>query len=272
MAGIALRKSRVVPETFLYLDKPRGRKEEFVELLLEKIPYNKDVGYAGYSSKPALKTFLIKSIFGQEQEKTWRNIRSEDIKGTIEQALNLCESVLTDERIMIFVFPTVDSFVIEKMKGVSGFAPWKNMILLNMYPTTGWKEALKAAVGHELAHALALNSNNRTTIQDDLVFEGIAEHFREHFIGGGNAEWVMSIPKEQARLILKEIKPDLARQNERLYRELFFGTGKYPLWSGYAIGYYIVESYLVGLKKKEWKDVLKTSPSKVLEDNPFLLS
>ncbi len=116
---------------------------------------------------------------------------------------------------------------------------------------------------------LALNFNERKTIQDDLVFEGVAEHFREVFEGGGKAEWVKSISKDEARSILREIEPSPGTENEQFYLDLFLGTGKFPLWAGYAIGYYLVESYLNQLEEKDWINIIKISVLEIMTQSNF---
>ena len=262
-------KSNVANQIFLYLNKPIKNKEMFVRRFVEKIPYFEDVGYAGYIGEDELKRFLLWSIYGQQSETSWEEINQQEIKSVIKDTLEICRPVI-NHSIRIFVFPTVNKFTKQKMGGVAGFTPWKNTIIINLYQTENIKQRLKETLGHELAHALALNFNERSTLQDDLVFEGVAEHFRECFIGGGKAEWVNSISKEKAKTILLGIKQELSNRNDILYKELFFGSNRYPLWSGYAVGYYLVESYLEKLNKKDWKEIIKTQPSKIMKRNSFL--
>lgn len=182
----------------------------------------------------------------------------------IKEALNLCSSVIT-RKITISIYPTDDRFIIEKMKGVGGFSSQKNTILIYIHATRGWQKAVRETVAHELAHALALNYNKRTTLRDHLVFEGVAEHFRKHFLGGEKAVWVISISKKQAKLFFNKIRRYLNSESDSLYRKLFFGTEKYPCWAGYAIGYYVVEAYLKKQDKVDWKKIIKTSPNTIMK-------
>ena len=252
-------------EILLYTERFTDYNEKSIDFLLNEIPYYDDIGYAGYSSKDALGKFLVWSIFGKEQKK-WKNIDESEIRKVIENSLEACLSVIGKEPLRIFVFPTVDKFIINKMNGIAGFSPWKNTIIINIYPYENWKNSLKATVVHELAHAIALNYNERNMLKDHLVSEGIAEHFREHFASSEKSIWVKSIPEKTAFKILQEIKSFLDSEDERIYRELFFGTGKYPLWSGYAIGYYIVGSYLKKQKTIDWKELLKLPISEIIEN------
>lgn len=257
-------------EVFTFLENPIGEKKEFVSKITDRISFRDDIGFAGHKDKKALENFLNWSIYGDTETNIWSSVTVNDCKEEIEFILEKCLQIIQDKIIKIFIFPTIDEFVIERMNGVSGFTPWKNTILLCVFRTENWKKALRDSVCHELAHALALNFNNRETIEDDLIFEGVAEHFREAFIDGEKASWVRSISDEKAKEILRDIKTRLKTRDDILYRELFFGTGKYPLWSGYSIGYYIVKAYLNKLTKKNWTKIIQDSPSEIVKKSDYL--
>jgi len=65
---------------------------------------------------------------------------------------------------------------------------------------------------------------------------------------------------------LKEIKPVLHKNNFKKYNEIFFETGKHPLWSGYSIGYFLVKKYLEKQKTINWKELLKINPEEILKE------
>ena len=78
------------------------------------------------------------------------------------------------------------------------------------------------------------------------------------------------ISEKEILKIFNEIKNRLNSKNNKFHKEVFYGTGKYPLWSGYAIGYYIVKEYLKKQKKVNWSKIIKTKPRVIL--NEFLRS
>lgn len=137
------------------------------------------------------------------------------------------------------------------------------------FGTDNWRKSLQNIVCHEFAHAVSLNFNNRNTIGDDVVFEGIAEHFREDLMGAGKSPWVQSISEKEAKQIFQEIKPKIKINSNALYRELFFGTGKFPLWSGYAIGYYLVGNYLNKCARKNWVEIFTKQPTEIIEKSDY---
>src|SRR3989344_4515526 len=237
-----LKEKNFMVELFFFLDQPTQSQEVFLANLLEKIPFDQKIGYSGYKDQESLKQFLLWFIYGKKSLPLWSPVFLEACTKEIKEVFTRCHEVIQDTTLKIFIYPTLDPFVVKKMQGVVGFTPWKNTILLGVYNTPNFGKALQQTVCHELAHALS--SQQRATLGDDLIAEGLAEHFKETFIDKNHSPWVTSLSQEEIKKILKEIQSSLKDQNNLLYQELFFGTGKYPLWSGYAIGYYLVEKYL----------------------------
>ncbi|MEK6812896.1 MAG: DUF2268 domain-containing putative Zn-dependent protease, partial [Nanoarchaeota archaeon] len=117
-----------------------------------------------------------------------------------------------------------------------------------------YKKALKETIVHEMAHIIS-DYYGKKTLKDALINEGLAEHFREHVIGGGKAQWVKSISRQSALEIFNKIRPYVNKKSDKRYRDLFFGGKTYPLWSGYAVGYYLVENYLKKQNKLNWNKI-----------------
>ena len=132
---------KVIAEAFFCLYKPKGKKEDFINSIVDKIPRYKDIGYAGFNNKKGIKKTLQHSIFGFKQNLPWKKASKEDCMKQIDEAIKACSSMIND-KIRVFVFPTVDSFVIKEMNGVSGYTSWRNVILIYIYPAKGYKQAL----------------------------------------------------------------------------------------------------------------------------------
>ena len=69
--------------------------------------------------------------------------------------------------------------------------------------------------------------------------------------------------------IFPKIEDKLNSRNQQLYYDLFFGSKKYPLWSGYSIGYYIVQNYLNKQKKINWNKIIRLDPQIILKESDF---
>ena len=48
-----------------------------------------------------------------------------------------------------------------------------------------------------------------------------------------------------------------------LYQKVFFGSSKYPTWSGYAIGYYLIEKFIKNTDLVSWQSLMKKSPEEI---------
>ena len=246
---------------FLYTDGFDGN-HDFVDKVVESVPYSSEIGYAGYSERPGLYNFLKWLVFGKTCAK-WETIDSKEVMKEIRKTLDELNFVINERTINIFVFPTVDEFVIKEMDGVSGFSAWKNTILIGIYPSHDWRSHLRNTICHELAHAISLNFIARKTLLDDLIFEGVAEHFREKIIGG-KSKWVNTVDRAKCKKILSEISDKMNDADDKLYADLFYGTGKYPRWAGYSIGYHIVDSYLNNKKDIDWISIFMTNPADIM--------
>jgi uncharacterized protein YjaZ len=234
-----------------------------IDKTIQEIPFVKKIGYAGFKERNKLKE-LLTSLGVDEKNGEFLEKNKDNIKNLVEEALKKCSQFFNDKR-YIFIFPTSDEFVAEKMGGINGFTSQENTILIFINPTKKWKENLKNVLVHEIAHTISgYSGNNKYTLGESLVYEGIAENFRMELMGE-RAPWTEAITKEKSKKIFREIKSLLDK--EESYEKLFFGTGKYPNWAGYTIGYYLVKDYLN--KKFQggnviWEEVFKTEPSKFL--------
>ncbi|MBS3171654.1 hypothetical protein J4449_03520 [Candidatus Woesearchaeota archaeon] len=258
------KKGKVIAEVFLYFDYRKKNEKEFIKSILKETPFINSIGYAGFINKD----WFLNNLLSYKIRVPSKSIDIVEICKIIEKTL-LTYSKLLRRKIYIFVFPTKDEFISKKMGGVSGITIWKNTILIYINPKIkNWRRELKETVAHESAHILG-NYYGQSTLRECFVYEGIAEHFREFFVGGKRAPWTKAVTKKESILLLKKLKNKLDSKSDKLYRGVFFGTGKYPLWVGYTIGYYIVEEYLKKQKNIDWDKIIKTKPRVILKE--FLL-
>lgn len=244
-----------------------ARSDDIVECILDQIHEDPDIGFAGFRYKDGLREHLR---WEMDEIKDIRTIDENKVKVIIEEAIKKCfAAVSITKSVHIFVFPTFSEFVKEKMNGSTGYSPWKDTILVYINPACISDNAIRSTICHEFAHAVAQNYNELRTILDQLVFDGVAEHFRESVINGDKAPWVKALTEEEAKKIFSEIKDRLESDNNAIRREIFYGAGKYPLWTGYTIGYFIVSSFLKKQKTVSWDDILKMPPKKILSESMF---
>lgn len=246
-------------------------KRDFVSFLTKNIK-SSDIRCAGFKTKKKLNKFLENEIFVREKEiKIIKyKVNEKEVTKIIKNSTRLCQKENKTKSIKFFVFPSFHPFIKNKMRGVSGFTPWKNTILLFINPTKGWKSALAETVAHEFNHLVMLKYHKWETLLDSLIFEGLAEHFREKVIGGKKAPWSLALNKESAKKIFSKIKKFLNSKNTKLYYSLFFGNKEYPIWAGYSLGYQIIKSFLENNPNLGWPKIIRLSPKQILENSNFI--
>jgi len=220
-----------------------------------------------FDSKNSLKDFLKDFVVGKiNNEYQKLTLPSKEIKDVINETLKKCESVLEKDILRIYVFPTYSKFTIERMNCVNGFCVGKGVILIGLYPKGDWKKEISFTLTHELAHAISpYYEMSSLSIGEGIVFDGLAENFRMKFLGGNVSPWASSISEKEAITYFKGFKDKLDNNSSGFYREVFFGSGKYPLWTGYTIGYYLVKKYLENLKEINWREILIKNPKDILK-------
>jgi len=234
------------------------------------------IGYAGFHTKDALRDYLMKVVFDKTvEEKSVSNciLDKNIILKSIKRAVTLCFDALPDDAVHIFVFPTFSRFVEKKMSGTTGYTPWKNTILAFVNQLSQrWERSLIETIAHEYNHSVFFQYHKCQTLLDSIIFEGLAEHFREQVVGGGRAPWSKAVDKNQSKKILGELKSEalLSSADPEIYQNVFFEGKKYVQWTGYTIGYYIVESFLRLNPNLGWKDIMQISPHDIFSQSEFL--
>lgn len=77
-----------------------------------------------------------------------------------------------------------------------------------------------------------------------MVFEGKADSFANKVFPDIEVPWVSNIDPETERSVWSSIKNQLSSDDPELFQKLMFGGGDFPRWSGYTIGYHIVQDFL----------------------------
>jgi len=132
--------------------------------------------------------------------------------------------------------------------GVGGFAPDARTVEISLDPGfPGFSgilpDRLPPIVAHELHHAVRWKAPGYgATLLEALVSEGLADHFAVELLGAPVPPWSDAFPRERTEEFLDRARPefDAAYDHDRW----FFGTDPtLPRWTGYTLGYRIVEAY-----------------------------
>jgi uncharacterized protein YjaZ len=219
----------------------------------------------GFKDREDFDSLLGKLVFFGESE--IKNDKIKEIGIYINEALNSCFSILKDEEMNIFLFETKDQFITNKMDGSSGFCTNRNCILILLNLKSFTESTLKNTLVHELTHAINPHYDmGHMSVGEGIVFDGVAENFREITVDKNKSKMVLNIKEKDISSLFIKIKPILGSKNRNDYSDVFFGTGKYPLWAGYALGYYLIKKYISRHKNLKWKDILRKDPNEILKD------
>ena len=252
-----------------YLDYTGNGIDEVITGILDAIQLRNDINYAGYEEKKWIKMTLERFIPNYRGESKIIFPTEKDR----ETARKICIETLQEQKelfdkIHVFLFPCFDDFVKEKMSGVSGFCSGEKIILILINFEGEWKKELKATVLHELAHSVSkFYKGGEFSIGEGMIFDGLAEHYRESVMKDGKSIFVTAITKEKADKIFEELKDKLDSENFDDYIEVFYGSGKYPNWSGYTIGYNLITKYLEGKENVNWNELLRKNPKEILRES-----
>lgn len=133
--------------------------------------------------------------------------------------------------------------------GIGGFTPSGGVVQIAVDPAFPGlaqllPDRLPSIVGHELHHAKRWRGPGYgRTLLEALVSEGLADHFAIEFLGAPVPPWSDAFPRDQTASFLAQARPEFdsaAYDHERW----FFGTGPaLPRWTGYTLGFRLVEAY-----------------------------
>lgn len=258
-----------------YKIKSYQDRNQFVREILTGLEHT-ELGYAGFSTRNDLSNTLNKFIFFQSNfnKKDFIppasfNIKKLELVRQIKDTLIRCHKYLVPERrTEIFVFPSLSKFAKKQMEGISGFAPRQDVFYLFLYPEIIYfKKRLKLTVAHEFYHAVTHKYFKKWEINiiNNIITEGLANNFCIKAVNGKLTPGLIALSVEQCKKIWPSIKKIGKSKKPKLFEELFFEGKRYPLWTGYALGYLVVKSFLKKNPAINWREITKLLPSEILE-------
>lgn len=276
MKSIVLRGEKVLARIY-FCTRHTGKitsKEQFIKDITSDIS-DSVTGYAGFYNKKYLRDYLLTILFDNDDSVANLprvKLNQNKVLTVIGDVLRKMESKLTSHQVKIYIFPSFSAFVREKMGGTSGRAPWVRTILLFIDPTTNWKRSLEETVAHEYVHTLSLQEHKWSTLEDSIIFEGLAENFVQYLYKYKRpiSPWSSSLSRKDAKKYFRKMKKKLHSKDFSVYMGVFFGDKDYPLWTGYAVGYNLVKEYIEKHKNTSWLEFIKTKPSRIIKESPFM--
>ncbi len=259
-------------EIYSFLDNVKDNNVgEIIDNCVKDVPLIEEIGYAGYKTKEDLTTDLDLFLLDKNREHQYFSIDKDTHSKILEIVKLTLEKIKNygSKKEFIFIFPCFDKFTFERMNGSGGFCPKEGVILIFLNTEAkNWEKILPFTIAHEFAHSVSgYYGGGDYNIGQGLIFEGLAEQFRETVLGGKPAPFSKAINEKEILKNLEKIKNKMEINDLNLHFEIFFGQGEnYPLWAGYTIGYYLVRRYLKDKKDVNWNKLLRINPKEILEE------
>lgn len=270
-------REKKVQKSQLEIIFPRSNKKAISDIirdLSKQITSNPRFSLGDFSSVLNFNKKIRKSIFGDSPEVviSYFGLDIEHaIRDVITQAFNTCNMVLPiKSNIVVYVLPTQDRFTREYLDGINALAIGKTTILIYMSPLEkNWRRILRETFAHEYAHLISAHHVKHDCIRASMVYEGLAENFREFVMGGRRAIYVKTFTKKQALIELdnidnKLIDTKITDKNYTLFLDYMFGNDTIPKWYGYSLGYWFIYE-LIHSHNKDIKSLFKISPKKIFQ-------
>ena len=177
-------------------------------------------------------------------------LRASNIEQIVEEALQESATVLPGPHttVCIFVSEPRSTYVRDDMNGVTGLTAGSGKIWLQIYPNDTWRDWIPYAVAHEYHHSVWTDRHfhqiKSSDLVDYLVFEGRADSFARLLSQGLVAPWTEALTTEQERREWRLMQNYLDTPDFAIQRLFMSGGDSTPRWTGYTIGFHIVQSYL----------------------------
>jgi hypothetical protein len=125
------------------------------------------------------------------------------------------------------------------------------------------------ALAHEVNHSVRMLAGPGfgPTLLPQLISEGIATAFDQAAFPGPANPWTHAITPMQECALWKKAKPQLGYTG--LYDPWMFGSPGIPNWTGFTIGYHIVNDYQSHHPNVSWAALTSTSAATILAGSHY---
>jgi uncharacterized protein YjaZ len=181
-----------------------------------------------------------------------RTLHESNVEQILQGALQKAAAILPgpDTTVCIFAADSQDTFVRDYMNGVTGSTIGPGKIWIEIYPTGAWRDWIPYAIAHEYHHSVLMSGpgSQLTDLVDHMIVEGKADSFARLLYPDIHAPWTQALTPEQELNQWQAIRKYLNARSDATQKKFMFGglvdSNDVPRWTGYTIGFHIVQSYL----------------------------
>lgn len=213
-----------------------------IEPLLEQFVYRAEFPHTALSmlklSSPETRDLKLKLDLFKEH----------DVKKLINDTLLKCQQHLKSKTTCVYVLPSFSetSWISSTLGGIAACTIGKGKILLFIDPTfTNWDQMLPYAIAHEYHHSVVFGkiNQNRLTLFDFIMMEGKADAFANILFPKVALLWLKGHLDPQ---IWEKLYPDRYRYDSDFVNKILYsGDDFYPPFTGYKVGYEIMQHFLI---------------------------
>ena len=262
--------------TFLFPPE-KSLRGDILATIAQNVKWSKKIGFAGFLKKVELKGYLSGKFSGDLSGYKKMDTQTESkIKQVVFSTIKKCSQLLPTsvEPFFVFLLPWFGSKYDKMFKGVTGFTPYIGVLHIFLTPQKFSLNSVKETVAHEMNHAIFFHYHksmiSSQTLLQTMIFEGLAENFREESVGGKTAAWSSALNVQQCKKYLTDLSPSLSSRDYSLYRRVFFGDKKNKRWAGYSIGYRIVKAFRRKYPDLTWEQIMEMKPEKIFKMSSFM--
>ncbi len=180
----------------------------------------------------------------------------QEIKLIIEQHIEELKNMFGVDD--VFVEIQEDPTKVIPETGAGGYTPDSHQIFF-YYDSTNlnFKENIanevKSTITHEFHHVIRNRTYNwkEDTLLGAMITEGLADHFDIEINNTNIKPWSKALNQEELDLMIKKSQEELYSKTYN-HIDWFFGSQErnIPKWTGYSIGFKLVEDYIKKTNKK----------------------
>lgn len=209
-------------------------------------------------------------------EENIHKLASSNLEQVVRSALQKSSTYLDrpDTTVCIIAADPSNWFIRERMNGVNGWTFGSGKIILQIYPTGGWKSWVPYVIAHEYHHSawtsLYYAANQPEELIDRIIFEGKADSFAHIVYPAVNPPWTDALETEQEREQWHRIIAQQDETNSAVKSSYMVGNNENtPTWTGYTIGFHIVQSYLEIHPDDSIQNWTELSPEELLAQSVY---
>lgn len=202
-------------------------------------------------------------------------LRSSNVENIVEEALRKSAEQLRgpDTTVCIYALNPEETDIREYMSGVKGNTAGSGKIWMFIYPEENWIELTQYTIAHEYHHSVWTDDyydpSKPFELIEYMVFEGRADSFAHIVYPDVIVPWVTFLTQEQEIEQWEAMQKYLDDTSYEIQARYMFGDGIIPLWTGYGIGYQIVQAYLANHPDETVEDWTALDAHELLEKSGY---